>query len=107
MKGSGISLCGLCSWVKKKESAQPSEREGADWQDVPVAGNRSPGAGLLVIAGGPSRRRHMSIHKFKGLISEKQLKSRAAFGLRNSNITCNMQMRFQFSVGVLINCCFL
>lgn len=67
VRGSGNSLCGLCSWVKNKESAQPSEREGADWQDAPVAENRSPGAGLLVIGEGPSGRRQTNIHTFKGL----------------------------------------
>lgn len=68
MKGSGTPPCGLCSWVKNKESAQPSEREGGDWQDGPVAGNRSPGAGLQVILGGPSGRRHMNIQTFKGFL---------------------------------------
>lgn len=58
MRGSGTYRCGLCSWVKKKESSQPSEREDGDWQDALGAGNSSPGAGLLVIGGGPSVRTH-------------------------------------------------
>lgn len=90
MTGSGISPCCLCSWVKKKESAQPSEREGADWQDVPVAGNRSPGAGLPVIEGGPSGRRHVNIHKFQGFLQQysSRVGLRLAFAILISLAIC-------------------